>query len=425
MFVRLWVSVGPLCVCALAATSFLAFAAPAAVAQKAAQNAPRVLCLSQETLAQNKTKLQNGDKALRPAYEQLLRDADKALRKKPESVMDKTLVPPSGDKHDYLSLAPYFWPDPTKKDGLPYIRHDGRHNPEADDEAKTDESRWSRTTSAIDTLALAYYFSGKKAYADHAALLLRTWFIKPETAMRPNLQFGQAIRGVNDGRGAGIVKTASLVGVCDSVGLLAGSPSWTKADAAGMQKWMTDYLTWLQTSKNGKKEADANNNHGSWYGVQVVALALFTSKNDLARTVAEAAKEKRLAAQIEPDGSLPKELVRTKSLSYSVFDLTAFVKLATLADRVGVDLWHYQTPAGGRGSIEKVVLNLAPYANPAKKWPGQQIAAENRMTLVPLLWQAAPHYPAIAAQLRTLSAKTGLSSDDRAWLLYPLAAGNK
>ena len=44
--------------------------------------------------------------------------------------MDKGELPPSGDIHDYLSLAPYRWPDPSKKDGLPYIGRDGRPNPE-------------------------------------------------------------------------------------------------------------------------------------------------------------------------------------------------------------------------------------------------------------------------------------------------------
>src|SRR5271154_1597065 len=56
--------------------------------------------------------------------------AEKAMHEGPFSVMQKTVVPPSGDKHDYMSQAPYFWADPTKPNGLPYIRRDGEHNPE-------------------------------------------------------------------------------------------------------------------------------------------------------------------------------------------------------------------------------------------------------------------------------------------------------
>ena len=41
-------------------------------------------------------------------------EADRAMSEGPFSVMDKPVTPPSGDKHDYMSQAPYFWPDPSK-----------------------------------------------------------------------------------------------------------------------------------------------------------------------------------------------------------------------------------------------------------------------------------------------------------------------
>jgi len=37
------------------------------------------------------------------AYRQLLKNADKALSSKNPSVIDKTILPPTGDKHDYLT----------------------------------------------------------------------------------------------------------------------------------------------------------------------------------------------------------------------------------------------------------------------------------------------------------------------------------
>lgn len=49
------------------------------------------------------------------AYRQLLQQADKALKRPNPSVMDKSSIPPSGSKHDYLSLSAYWWPDSTKK----------------------------------------------------------------------------------------------------------------------------------------------------------------------------------------------------------------------------------------------------------------------------------------------------------------------
>ena len=83
-------------------------------------------------LAQKKKSLAK-DKTLQPAYKELLKNADALLNYKPVSVMDKTALPPSGSKHDYMSIGPYWWPDTTKPDGLPYIRKDGEVNPEVKD----------------------------------------------------------------------------------------------------------------------------------------------------------------------------------------------------------------------------------------------------------------------------------------------------
>jgi hypothetical protein len=60
--------------------------------------------------------------------------ADEALAlKELYTVMEKKQIPPSGDMHDYMTIAIYFWPDPKKPNGLPYIRRDGEINPETKD----------------------------------------------------------------------------------------------------------------------------------------------------------------------------------------------------------------------------------------------------------------------------------------------------
>lgn len=50
---------------------------------------------------------------------QLLAECDALLTVPADPVVNKTRMPPSGDKHDYLSLAPYAWPDSAKPDGMP------------------------------------------------------------------------------------------------------------------------------------------------------------------------------------------------------------------------------------------------------------------------------------------------------------------
>jgi Alginate lyase len=345
---------------------------------------PRVYSLRADALQSVKQRLRAGDPGARPAFDRLVREADAALATGLFSVMDKQRVPPSGDRHDYVSMGPYWWPDPAKPGGLPYIRRDGERNPEVSSDY--DAPRFGAMTAAVTTLALAYYFTDDEKYAARAAALLRAWFLDPATRMAPHLRYGQGIPGITEGRAAGIIETRRLVDLVDAIGLLERSPSWTTADARGMRTWMTAYLQWLRSSAIAQEEQNARNNHGTWYDAQVVALALFTGDSGLARATVEASKKRRIDAQITADGRQPYELVRTRSLGYSVMNLEGLCRLAELAHHVGVDLWSYESPSGG--SIRKALDFVAPYADPAVPWQGQQITPTAPDFLVLLLQRA-------------------------------------
>jgi len=327
----------------------------------------RVFGVAPGVLPQIKVRLSTNDPALNAARKKLTADAAKALQITPPSVMDKPRAGASGDKHDYLSQAPYFWPDPTKPDGLPYVRKDGERNPESYNES-SDAPRLNRMADTAETLALAFYFVGNETFAMHAAKLLRVWFLDPATRMNPNFDQAQAVPGVNTGRGIGMIESRSLTSVGDAVGLLAASTNWTARDQTGMEKWMGEFLVWAQTSKNGKDEAGAKNNHGSWYDVQIAHLALFVRDTNLAHRIVTAAKEKRIAVQIKPDGSQPLELTRADSFGYSRFNVEALFALATLGEHVGVDLWHFKTSDGA--SLRQAFDYLVPYVEDLEKpWP--------------------------------------------------------
>jgi hypothetical protein len=265
----------------------------------------------------------------------------------------------------------------------------------------------------VHTLALGFYFTGNEAFAAHAAELLRVWFLNPATRMNPNLDYGQGIPGEVDGRPMGIIGTRGFVGLVDAIGLLQNSSAWTAADQQGMIAWMTAYLNWLQTSKIGTGEGNASNNHGTFFDTQAAAIAAFIGNTNLAREIIINAREKRIAKQIEPDGKMPRELQRTKSFGYSVFNLRALTDLACLGRNLGVDLWHFQTSDGR--SIRKALDFMAPYMSAEKKWPYQQIEKPNRGSLAILLLRAAPEYPDAhyEAALKNVAAEDLAANEER------------
>lgn len=376
---------------------------------------PRYYGTNPSQLARTKSRLAAGDVALKSAFKGLMSDAEMALNRVPPSVTDKPKLPPSGDKNDYMTTAPYFWPDPAKKDGLPYIRHDGKVNPECSGPLY-DHERVGDMASSVQSLALAYYFTGKEVYAEKAAKYLKVWFLDPNTRMNPNLNYAQAIPGKNTGRGTGIIEGRNLTQAADAAGLLEGSQAWNRQDNEGLKRWLSGFLDWMLNSENGREEASAKNNHGTYYDSQVISLALMLDRKDLAKQFVMEAREKRIGIQIAADGSQPLELTRETSLGYSLFNLEALFELATLADYVGVDLWNYQTP-DGRG-IEKALDYLLPYVvPPVQKWPYKQIKPLKQSNMAPLLLQAISVYR--DPKYEKALSDYGKISGKRIQLLYP------
>lgn len=357
----------------------------------AAEPARPYYAVSPGALAQAKAALRSGDAETTAALAKLVADADKALQLAPPSVVEKQKVPPSGDKHDYMSMAPYFWPDPAKPNGLPYVRRDGKVNPEAHAPENNDTLRIRALGGAVETLALAYHFTGKPAYAAQAARLLRTWCLDPATRMTPRFAYAQAVLGVNDGRGTGILEARSLVEALDAAGLLAGSPAWTAADQQALDQWSAQFLDWLLTSKPGREEFAAKNNHGSWFDVQTAKLALIVGRRELAQGILRGVPARRIDVQVEPTGRQPLELARTATFTYSCFNVEALAQLAVLGEHADVDLWRYHS-ADGR-SLRAALDYLLPYVGKgAPPWPFEQIRAAKPAELAPVLRRAAQVY---------------------------------
>ena len=304
------------------------------------------------------------DAGIAEAYRDLIARADKALMSKPASVMDKRSIPVSGDRHDYVSLARYWWPNPADPKA-PYVRRDGDTNPDIESN-RFDRSALSRMAREADTLALAYYYSGERKYADGAARVIRTWFLDPTTRMNPNMNFAQAVPGVSNGRPEGVLDGASFIAVIDAAGLIAPSGALTPSETAALEGWFGRYVDWMLKSPNGQAEGKASNNHGLWYDAQVARFALFARRPEIARKIALAFPKGRIAQQVDTSGALPKELMRTRSFHYSLYALSAAYTVADSAACLGIDL--YRAEEKGR-SLRKATDYVAAYSGRAADWP--------------------------------------------------------
>ena len=340
-------------------------------------------------LAKVKQKLNDGtaSERLLSAYKTLISKADKLLSIKNPTVMDKTIVPPSGNKHDYLSISRYWWPNPETPNGLPWIRKDGQTNPDTQTDA-VDRKRLGLMSSGVQNLCLAYYFSGDEKYAEKASSMIETWFLDDETRMNPNLQFAQSVPGNPKGRSSGVLDGRSIAQVMpDAINILSNSSHWTKNKNLKMTMWLNDYLTWLTESELGKIENTQLNNHGSWSKFQVVSLALFLKKNTLAIKMVESAMQ-NLDKQLDAEGKQIHEIERTRSFFYSCFNLDALTSIAVLGDKVGMGMWNYK-PSDNK-SLMLAVNYLAPVID-GKQWPYTDIHGVDLSNLVVTLARLSNH----------------------------------
>ena len=362
--------------------------------------------LNGETLLKNRKTL-TADQSLKTVYAR----ADSIVQNsKLYSVTHKEQIPPSGNKQDYMSQAPYWWANPAKPNGLPYIRRDGKRNPELNKISDGIEKEALIQESEIT--ALAYFFSGNEKYAEHSAKLIRTWFIDEKTRQNPNLNFAQGIPGINTGRGIGLIDTREFYRIIDASILLEESKSWTSADKKALKTWFGDFLKWMIESDLGKDESDEHNNHGTYYDVQIISFAIFSENFDIARKQIEVSKE-RIKSQFEKDGSQPHELARTLSWGYVNMNLFGFFTIARLAEKLKIDLWNFQTNDGK--SIKKGFDWLIPYIKNEKAWKHQQIKPRTFELTIKLLNLASQKYknPEFAELAKTIEAKDWQMSLER------------
>ena len=341
---------------------------------------PRTIILDPHELIKLKQAvMKQNDSIALDFLKMLVTEADSVLLERPISVTEKTEFPPNGTKHDFFSLARYEWPNPNTPNGLPYISRDGHTNPET--LLIKDKSYIEEMVNRVFVLALASYFTDNPKYALKAQELLRVWFLDNETYMNPNLKYGQFERGKGGLNPSGIMDARDWPYLLDAVGMLELSPKWNVSLQKGLEQWFSKYLDWLLNSDLAKVEGQRKNNHGTYYTVQLSAIAFFANKSDITKQLLESTMQdlsnasledvsRLISVKINPDGTQPFEIRRANSLHYHIYNLYGLVLLARIGDQVGVDLWNYKIHGTG---IRKALDFIIPYALGKQTWPYGQI----------------------------------------------------
>lgn len=267
----------------------------------------------------------------------------------------------AGGLHDFYSQADYFWPDPKNPNG-PYINRDGQSNPD-----NFNEHRRVMVALSIQMPALtaAWLLTGDRVYGKRACDHLRAWFITPATRMNPNLQYAQAVQGVSTGRSYGIIDTLHLVEVARAASFL--TPKMLNAEeSAAVRAWFVSYLDWLKNSVPGEQERDAKNNHAMCWALQAAEFARLVGNDATRSEIYGRYKDILLPDQLAIDGSFPKELIRTKPYSYSIFNFDIMAGLCQSLKGLTPDPPAFQLP-DGRG-LGKAAEFIYPYIKDKSAW---------------------------------------------------------
>lgn len=352
----------------------------------------------ERALERAKSAYDNGHTGVAPIVAGMIASAEEKLDAGPYSIVDKTTLPPSGNRQDYWHPAPYAWPNPETPDGLPYVHRDGErvHGTRLYEAAsdKYDRTRVQRLFDETTLHALAWYFTGEERFVAKAHELIRTWFIDLSTRMNPHLEYSQVFMGRNNNRGkpTGLIETKDFYFFLDAVRLVRRSAHWSEADEFGFTQWCEAFLNWLLTSEQGRKECAATNNHGIAYDLQVYAFQAYLGDVPGLRLTLERALE-RMGEHFDAEGYQAREMQRTTTAHYTAFNLQLWLNFAFLVkNTLNYDLFEHTVDYSGvvANPIALGLKWLLPHYG--SEWPYQQID-EFDTTRLPSLYHAAALFP--------------------------------
>ncbi|KAJ7092858.1 chondroitin AC/alginate lyase [Mycena belliarum] len=295
----------------------------------------------------------------------------------PWSVTNKPVLAPSGDKHDYMSWAPYQWPDCSHAGNktvlapaqmwktCAYVFRDGQVNP--DRTTINDFQSFFNLSDAVLYNALASTFQNQSSsvYSKNVVKFINTWFLDANTSMNPNLNYAQMNRGPNGQTGDGISDLRGFAKIASAILILRGSGNtdWTADVDNRMIEWCTAYINWLQTAPTAKQAASATNNHGTFYVNQLAALKLIVHDTAGATTLGRGYFGGIYKRQLKANGDQPMEASRSRPYHYRNFNIAGMItnaRILKFADPTSND-WDTQS----NGATIQTALDFLMTTSPA------------------------------------------------------------
>ncbi|KAG8692131.1 hypothetical protein FRC09_011432 [Ceratobasidium sp. 395] len=331
------------------------------------------------------------------AQRSIIKYAEEILREGPWSVMNKSVSPPTGNKHDYLSYRPYFWPDCSKVGNTteltqeqiyvtcPYVGRDGQFNPDyrlANDSGATQALMDAVLYAPLAHLILTHNPNLSKNppefYSSAALHALNVFFVDPETSVNPHLNFSQLLRGpgVQKGSPTGVLDMHWWPKALTGILLMREMNVWSEQDIAGVVDWGKRYIPWLLTNELAKAERGSKNNHASYFYNQLAALQILVGDNEGAKATLQDYFTGVYMNQIDANGDQPEESARTHPYHYRGYNLCAAITNARLAEYVGYDGWNAKAASGaGIQAAANYAMGFTPGPGEAASELFPQIAA--------------------------------------------------
>ena len=115
--------------------------------------------------------------------ERIMKAAALAMKLEPVTITSFPAKLSEGGINDFYSNGDYWWPNPKKPNGLPYIKKDGETNPENFGQHRI---ALKALRDSVAALAAAYKLTGDERYVTKATELLKVFFLDAKTRMNPN-----------------------------------------------------------------------------------------------------------------------------------------------------------------------------------------------------------------------------------------------